>query len=170
MSKRPRLRQAIPAGELVLAFLQQQGLEGKIEEYRAWQVWDQAVGPQIAARARPVRIREGVLEVRVEQATWMQQLQLLKPKILVKVNEALGKPVIRDIFWRRGTLDKTTAVIEPPRPDWRSVTLSAAEEGEIQQTAAPFTDPELRHAFERLLSRQKRLEKAQQKLAQDKTE
>ncbi|MBE0598149.1 MAG: DUF721 domain-containing protein, partial [Desulfuromonadales bacterium] len=89
--KRPAMRKAATTGELVLDLLRRQGLEAKMKEYRAWQIWDQAVGPQIAARARPVRIREGVLEVRVEQAAWMQQLQLLKPKILAKVNEALGQ-------------------------------------------------------------------------------
>ena len=62
------------------------GLEERLQQYRALLLWDEVVGPQIAARTRPEKIRDGVLEVCVDQPTWMQQLQLLKPQILAKLN------------------------------------------------------------------------------------
>jgi hypothetical protein len=160
---RPRMRRPASAADLVQQLLQQRGMEGKIEEYRAWQVWDQVVGPQIARRARPIRIREGVLEVRVDQPVWMQQLQLLKPRILARLNEALGKELLRDLFLRRGAIDQapTTAAIEPP-PAWLQIRLSAEETNAIEASLATIADPELRASLRAVLLRQKQLAKSRQ--------
>jgi hypothetical protein len=136
-------------------------MEGKLREYRAWQVWDEAVGPQVAARARPVRIREGVLEVRVDSPAWMQQLQLLKPKILARLNERLGGEVIRDLFWRRGRTEPE-AVEAPARsqaPAWRTATLTEEELGRVEAALAPLTDPELRQQLRAVLIRQAKLDR-----------
>ncbi|MEJ2698369.1 MAG: DUF721 domain-containing protein, partial [Desulfuromonadales bacterium] len=95
------MKTAAAAGSLLRQLLGQWGLDRKLREYRAWELWDEVVGPQIAARARPAKLRDGVLEVGVDQAFWMQQLQLMKPKILSSLNARLGEVLIRDIFWRR---------------------------------------------------------------------
>jgi predicted nucleic acid-binding Zn ribbon protein len=157
---RPRLKKAVAAGELILTLLHRHGLEAKIEECRAWVAWDEVVGPQIAAHARPVRVREGVLEVRVDQPVWMQQLQLLKPRILAKLNGRLGRPVLRDIFWRRGRVDRAAPDREEEAIAWRAVALSAADEELIRETLAAVADTELRDGLREVLTRQLRLEKA----------
>lgn len=160
---RPPMRKPATAADLVQQLLQQRGMEGKIEEYRTWQIWDEVVGPQIARRARPIRIREGVLEVRVDQPVWMQQLQLLKPRILARLNQALGKELLRDLFLRRGTIDQapTQAAVEPP-PAWLQIQLSAAELAEIESSLASLGDPEVRASLAALLRRQKQLAKSRQ--------
>ncbi|MFA5516376.1 MAG: DUF721 domain-containing protein [Desulfuromonadales bacterium] len=158
--KRPALKRAVAVGDLIISLLRQQGLESKIEEYRAWLVWDSVVGPQIAPRARPVRIREGVLEVRVEQAVWMQQLQLMKPQILSRLNTRLGNALIKDIFWRRGRIEPSPGEKKPEGPDWRCVILDREEEAVIEKAAAAIPDPELRQSLQQLFTRQQRLEKA----------
>lgn len=161
-SDRPRMRHPASAGDLIQQVLQQRGMEGKVEEYRAWQVWDEVVGPQIARRARPIRIRDGVLEVRVDQPVWMQQLQLLKPRILTRLNQALGKELLRDLFLRRGAIDQApTAAPEPP-PAWLQIKLSDAEKQEIEVSVASIADPELRDSLRALLRRQKQLAKSRQ--------
>ncbi len=163
-SRRPPLKEAAVVGDLILALLRQQGLAGKMEEYRAWQVWEAAVGPQIAARARPVRIREGVLEVRVEHAVWMQQLQLLKPQILAQLNERLGRTVFRDIFWRRGRLGPDARADQQNRsyPNWRTASLTDEEQTMVERATAAVGDAELRGSLQRLLLRQKCLNKVRQ--------
>lgn len=160
---RPPMRKPATAADLVQQLLQQRGMEGKIEEYRTWQIWDEVVGPQIARRARPIRIRDGVLEVRVDQPVWMQQLQLLKPRILVRLNQALGKELLRDLFLRRGAIAEapTQAAAEPP-PAWLQIQLSPDEQSEIEASLAPLGDPEVRASLAALLRRQKQLAKSRQ--------
>lgn len=160
--QRPPMTKAAAAGALLRELLKQWGVEGKLREYAAWQVWHEVVGPQIAARARPARIRDGILEVRVDQAVWMQQLQLLKPKILSRLNERLGGEVIRDIFWRRGRIEQEpAAAVEPRRPPLPS--LPAEETARIGEVVAPVADVELRRHLQRIFVRQAQLDSARRK-------
>lgn len=152
---------AAPVGQLIRGLLQARGMDAKVREYHTWKIWDEAVGPQVASQARPVRIRDGVLEVRVAQPVWMQQLQLLKPKILARLNEHLTDATIRDIFLRRGKVDPAESAVEETRAYHRHLPeLSAEERQTVEDTLGSLGDPELKEALGRVLSRQLRLEKS----------
>ena len=158
---RPRMRRAARIGALVEDVLHARGFEDKIREYRTWLIWDETVGPQIAARARPVRIRDGVLEIRVDQPVWMQQLQLMKPMLLGRLNDRLGGAVLRDLFLRQG---KNAPVVPPPppatAPAWLKVELDDNDRAEIESTLGSLDDPDLKEQLRRVLIRQKQLSKS----------
>jgi len=158
------MARAAAAGNLLGEVLQRLGLSTKLREYQAWTVWDAVVGPQIASHARPSRIRDGVLEVRVDQAVWMQQLQLLKPTILTRLNERLGGGVVRDIFWQRGQPPAAAPAPGAPYPILRHQNLSLPAEtlSSIDDTLSPLGDEALRNRLRRLLMRQARLNRARQ--------
>lgn len=63
-----------------------------------WRVWDDAVGAAIARRAEPVRLRGRTLVVAVSSAPWMQELTLLKRRIVSALNERLPQPLVDDVF------------------------------------------------------------------------
>ncbi len=161
---RPRMKQAAPVSSLIEDLIQSKGFEGKLQEYRSWAVWDEVVGPTIAARARPVRIRDGILEVRVDQPVWMQQLQLMKPKIIAKLNQHLGEGVLKDLFLRRGTNKPapSPAPVEKPLA-WRDEVLDEAELAEIEKVITTVTEPELKSHLRRIMTRQKKVAKARKK-------
>lgn len=160
--RRPPMKKAATAGTLLSQFLQQSGLAGKLHTYEAFLVWDEVVGPQINAHAQPARIRDGVLEVRVDQAVWMQQLQLMKPKILARLNERLGDKAIKDIFWRRGKIE--SALVTPTEPDRRPLPpLPVEETARIEEVVAPLNDPELRQRLQHFLVRQAQLDLSRRK-------
>jgi len=155
------MRKAAPVGQLIESLLRSRGMDAKVREYHTWKIWDEAVGPQIASQARPVRIRDGVLEVRVAQPVWMQQLQLLKPKILARLNDHLTDATIRDIFLRRGKVEPAqNAADESGTRRRRLPELSAEERQAIEETLTDLADAELKEALGRVLSRQLRLEKS----------
>jgi hypothetical protein len=152
------MKKAATVGSLISDLLHQRGLEDKVREYRTWQIWDETVGPQIAARARPVRIREGVLEIRVDQPVWMQQLQLMKPKILVHLNERLGGAVLKDLFLRQGRIQPPPVLPSPPQPpEWLELPLSETDRAEIEAALGPLDDPELKERLRRILTRQRQV-------------
>lgn len=69
-----------------------------------WRVWADAVGPQIARRAEPIRLRGRTLLVAVSSAPWMQELQLLKRTVLGELGARLqshrdGTPLVSDLFF-----------------------------------------------------------------------
>ena len=158
------MRQAARAGDLLKGLLSGLGIDERLHQYQALLVWDDVVGPQIAARTKPEKIRDGVLEVCVDQPTWMQQLQLLKPQILAKLNSRLGDAPLREIFLKRGRVERTAKGTPPPvGPNWRSATLSADEETALDAMLQKVGDEQLRRRMKALLEKQSRLNRARGK-------
>ena len=58
-------------------------------------VWSQAVGPAIAAEAVPSAERAGVLTVSCSAAVWAQELDLMAPTILARLNELLQEAQVK---------------------------------------------------------------------------
>ncbi|MGE5246868.1 MAG: DUF721 domain-containing protein [Verrucomicrobiota bacterium] len=52
--------------------------------------WPDIAGPILAARAAPLRFRNGVLTIAVRNHSWAQELQLCKPALLAKITAATG--------------------------------------------------------------------------------
>jgi len=155
------MRRAARAGDLLNSLLAGWGLDERLSQYRAMLIWDEVVGPQIAAHARPLRIRDDILEVGVDQPTWMQQLQLLKPQILAKLNARLGGACLREIFLKRGSLaPRPAASGRAAAPGWRGIVLPAEEIGELRELLAAVSDTELRQELETFLMQQARLTRA----------
>ena len=66
-------------------------------------VWGDAVGPMIAAEARPASERAGVLTVSCSAAVWAQELDLMAATILEPLNATL----------RTGRIDRLRCVAVP---------------------------------------------------------
>jgi len=141
---------------LLAGLLHKKGLSPQLQRYKAWLCWDEVVGPQIACHARPLRLRDTLLEVRVDQAVWMQQLQLLKPMIVKKLNQHLGDDVIADLFLKRGAVPPQPPAAEPEPPLPR---LNIDEQEHINRLAAAIPDPELRHQLIELMTSDMRQQK-----------
>jgi hypothetical protein len=159
--RRPKMKKAALAGDLVEKLLKGFGLDERLHQYRALIIWEEVVGPQIAARTRPIRIREGILEINVDQPTWMQQLQLMKPKILAQLNAELGKATIKDLFLKRGKVHVRVDKEPEPPPKWRMVQLDDNEKKQVEELLTGIADPELRDEMEKFLTKQMRLLKAE---------
>ena len=79
------------------ALLRELGLEAGIAGWRAVTEWPDAVGPQVARRARAVSFQEGTLVVEVEGSAWLQELSILKRDLVRQVNRRLGSQHVRDL-------------------------------------------------------------------------
>ena len=79
------------------ALLRDLGLEAGIMGWRAVREWPDAVGPQVARRARAVSFQEGTLVVEVEGSAWLHELSMLKPDLVRQLNRRLGSAHVRDL-------------------------------------------------------------------------
>ncbi len=70
----------------------------QLADYALWAKWDAVVGPTLAAHAQPRRLRRGILLVAVDSSAWMLELQFLKQDLTQRLNAALGRRVVRDLF------------------------------------------------------------------------
>jgi predicted nucleic acid-binding Zn ribbon protein len=68
------------------------------------QVWPTTVGQAIAVEAQPSAERDGVLTVSCSAAVWSQELDLMAPTILERLNEVL----------RSGRIERLRCVTLPP--------------------------------------------------------
>ncbi len=64
--------------------------------------WAEAVGPSIAACARPVAERSGVVTVSCAASTWAAELQMMGPQLAERLNDALGDPLVGEVRCRAG--------------------------------------------------------------------
>ena len=70
---------------------------------RIWDVWEEAVGPAVAAHARPAAFKNGVLVVHATNSVWLQQLQFLRHNICGKLNDHCGRTLVTEIKLKIGT-------------------------------------------------------------------
>ena len=137
-------------GEVLNKSLKRLQLAPRLDEYGVWPVWNDVVGNTIARNAQPEKIRNGTLFVKVTSPVWMQQLQFMKDLITEKLNQRLGTPVVRNIFFVVGRVETDAAEAEgqpaaqQPAPEPREPEID-------EEFLKSVTDPEIRHAFKRLL-------------------
>ncbi len=55
-------------------------------------VWEDAAGPVFAAQTEVVAERGGIVTVRCSGGVWANELTLLAPQVVAKLNELLGEP------------------------------------------------------------------------------
>ena len=78
-------------------FIKKQGIEKEINQQKATDVWEEAVGKKINEHTEPVDVRFGVLTVKTSSPVWRQELQFQKKSIVNSINKKLKKTIIRDI-------------------------------------------------------------------------
>jgi predicted nucleic acid-binding Zn ribbon protein len=70
------------------------------------QEWNNIVGEKIAEHTKPTKIKQRVLHVIVDQATWAYELnQKYKKDLVMRLNKKIGEDVIDDMFFRIGDID-----------------------------------------------------------------
>jgi hypothetical protein len=134
----------------LVKLLKARGLEGGLSEYRIAGQWEKSVGKVIALHARPASVRGKKLTLVVDSPAWMQQLSLLKPELVLKVNDALGRDVVRDITLKLGELASPGR-----RSEERAVPtpLTAEERERIERYVRELHDPDVRESLRRLIEK-----------------
>jgi len=94
-----------PLGTILQQAIEASRIDVDLDAYRLWQQWKDVVGPAIAENTRPEAIKGKLLLVHVSSAPWMHQLQFLKPELIEKLNETIGKEVVGDIRFKIGPMN-----------------------------------------------------------------
>lgn len=87
-------------GEALQSYLNRSGLGPRIAQAQVVADWATLVGPQIAAVTTPESIApDGTLFVRVATSAWRNELQLMMPDLMARINAGRGKGRIKTIRW-----------------------------------------------------------------------
>ena len=96
-------RAAKPArvAELIGGVMRRAGIAERVAQAAVLGEWPQLVGERIAGAARAESVRDdGILVVSVRTAAWAQELSLMTPQIIARVNAGRDAGRITGIHWR----------------------------------------------------------------------
>lgn len=95
-----------PFAEALESFVKRSGFATRLRQASIIEEWPALVGPQIAAVTQPESVTaDGMLRVRVATAPWANELSLMTPRIMAKLN-ANRSGLFKGIRWIAGPLDR----------------------------------------------------------------
>ncbi len=96
---------------LIEGVLEDLGAAGKVRECQALLAWESVAGPHLARHARAIRVLRGRLQLAVPSAVWRTHLSFSKQQLVERINQRLGRQVIRDlVFVNRPIQDRAGGI------------------------------------------------------------
>lgn len=114
--------------------------------------WAAIVGPEAARRSRPRTLRQGTLEVTVDNSPWLQELTLRSGTIVAALGERHGTAVTA-VRVTMGAAFAQTSPEVPRESGTAARRLTDAERGLVEATARPIADPVVASSLRRLLTK-----------------
>lgn len=134
-------------GEVLERSLRGSGLMRRVQEQKLLDSWGEVVGEVVARKAQPIRVKNRVLQVKVSNSVWMQQLQFMKGLIIEKLHGHLGKNLLEDVRFFMGEICPDEEGIRKKKkedPQTRAAGLNEEERERIAKEVAGVRDPEMR--------------------------
>ena len=104
----PDERDPQPIGQVAAGLFAERGWERPVAEARVFADWPSLVGGEIAARCRPVSLRDGELRLAAESTAWATQLRMLASALLSRLVAELGPHVVTRL-----------SISGPVSPNWK---------------------------------------------------
>jgi predicted nucleic acid-binding Zn ribbon protein len=111
------------------------------ELVRLIRLWPEVVGETIARRTEVTTLKFHSAVVKVSTAMWIQELNLMRPQILSRLNAAMRNDAVRDLRFVLGKMNRHE------RKHLRTVGRPARKPIELPE----LQNPELRHVFDSLI-------------------
>jgi hypothetical protein len=154
MGRRGRQANIQRLGNVLQGILKKHNIFFDSEEQRLLEVWQKAVGPNISAQTRPDRLRRNTLFVKVSSSAWMHQLHILKQEIIEKINELLGKELIKNVHFFIGEIPSAMpASSNGSSFSPGSYPLRDKDKKLIEKSISSVEDPELKEILRRVMTK-----------------
>lgn len=96
-------------GDLLGQMVRDQGWTERLEDQRIYTEWSAILGAEVAQHAQIEGFEDALVHVRASSTAWATQLKLLAPRIVAKLNDALGDGTVIRIEVRG-----------PQAPSWKN--------------------------------------------------
>ena len=143
-------------GGMVKPTLQGLGVQEKVLEQQALAKWKSVVGKQIAASTNAESVREGILFICCKSSMWSSELSLHKDDIVKRLNEAIGKQVVKDIRFSARGFRKAVEEKEKTTEPEPQVPITPEEVKAAEEVAAACSSDELAEKVRRAILTSKR--------------
>lgn len=85
---------------LLGGLLKNRRMLGSLRRVMIMSLWEQVVGKVVAQKSWPEKVADGVLYIGVSSHPWAAELLLLKPQILTRYRQLLGRSALKDLDFR----------------------------------------------------------------------
>jgi len=86
-----------PINEVIDRVIKKYRIYGDIDAYKVFSIWNDIVGTKLAGHAKPVKIKEKVLYIAVDDPLWLAQIKYIKHDIIDKLCIAIKDDIFKDI-------------------------------------------------------------------------
>ena len=84
-------------GDILRELFQDNCMQEKLDERKAIELWNMAVGEGIASQCRRPEVKEGKMTVAVTNASLRHELNMSRTSLRNTINQLIGKETIKDI-------------------------------------------------------------------------
>ena len=112
-------RRAEAVGGILQRTLDRHGLARRLDRHVPAAVWADAVGMDLASRAKPTYLSSGTLHLLVQDHRWRDQIDAARELIIERLNRRLGRRVVRALQFglaHEGALRPATRRPTPEAP------------------------------------------------------
>jgi len=86
-------------GDVIDKLLKAYNLEDKMKELDLLEAWPDLMGKAVAHRTKSIEIKNQKLLLKIDSSVMREQLHIGKQVIIHRVNEFMGKEVIKDVWF-----------------------------------------------------------------------
>lgn len=90
-------QKAVQIGDLIHAYLRQEGLESPLNEHRILQSWAEVAGEVVSRRTGRMFIKNQVLYVEIKSPAIKSELMMRRTDLTHRLNEHVGAQVLQSI-------------------------------------------------------------------------
>lgn len=84
-------------GDIIRKLMSNPKLAGKLDKLDALQIWEELIGEQLCKYITDQKIYKGTLYVKLRSAVVRNELSYKKSEFIQKINNQLGKELIKEI-------------------------------------------------------------------------
>ena len=96
----PRYFKPKPLNELIATVIKERGFRQKVDEVEAIETWMNVAGPRVQGLTKRVWVEKNKLFVQITSSVWRNELHLQRGLWKKRLNDKLGRQVIREIIFR----------------------------------------------------------------------
>ncbi len=87
-------------GDVIEFLISQESLEKAARIWSIRKAFEEAAGKELSKSLKIVRIKNGVLTVRVPSSVWAMELSFFEKEIIYKMNNILGESIVKKIEFK----------------------------------------------------------------------
>ncbi|MEI7590952.1 MAG: DUF721 domain-containing protein [Deltaproteobacteria bacterium] len=115
------------------------------------EMWQQVIGNDMYLYSRPMYIKDGMLFVKVTDSSWMQQLEMLREDILIKIRNNHSKMGVDSIQFKLGEIPHTAK--DANAFSFEYLPLQAKEKKFVEESVSKIDNTELKEILKRVVSK-----------------